>query len=245
MTSARWRTIGLGATAFTVIVALLAAQWRGVAMRAYTTDIPDANVVALLHPGQEACAGPIAAAHAYDHAGVWVNAPTGPATLHIVVRRDDGTELATSHPVATGSALTEPQPRLSRLVRAGTAATVCVHTDTGVILLWGSASAQPAVKATGMYAGDQFSLVLIRDQPGGSLLQWLPTVFARAALWRPGWVGSWTFWLLALGVLGAFGLGAGAVSSAAAGDEQSNASPAAAGDLASATRPAKARQSRC
>lgn len=31
-----------------------------------------------------------------------------------------------------------------------------------------------------------------------SLLQLLPTIFARASLWAPGWVGPWTFWLFML-----------------------------------------------
>lgn len=40
-----------------------------------------------------------------------------------------------------------------------------------------------------------------------SLAQMLPTVFARASLWAPGWVGGWTFWifLFLLPAVAAFG----------------------------------------
>jgi len=34
------------------------------------------------------------------------------------------------------------------------------------------------------------------------MLTALPDVFERAALWHPGWVGPWTFWLLLALVLG-------------------------------------------
>jgi hypothetical protein len=44
-----------------------------------------------------------------------------------------------------------------------------------------------------------------------SLLSALPTVFHRAALFRPDWVGAWTFWLLLLAVVAAFPLTAIAI----------------------------------
>ena len=39
------------------------------------------------------------------------------------------------------------------------------------------------------------ALELVRT-PEVSLLSELPEIFERAALFRPGWVGAWTFWLL-------------------------------------------------
>ena len=47
-----------------------------------------------------------------------------------------------------------------------------------------------------------------------TLLSDIPTVFERAALFRPGWVGVWTFWLLAAALLGAFPLAALALTRA-------------------------------
>jgi hypothetical protein len=46
------------------------------------------------------------------------------------------------------------------------------------------------------------ALELVRT-PERSLLSEVPDVFERAALFRPGWVGAWTFWLL----LGAVAIG--------------------------------------
>ena len=53
-----------------------------------------------------------------------------------------------------------------------------------------------------------------------SLFSMLPTIFRRAMLFRPTWVGAWTFWLLAAAVLGAFALGAVAVARASSADAE-------------------------
>ena len=79
----------------------------------------------------------------------------------------------------------------------------------------------PARGPPGGSAGDVVSLVL-RSKPDHSLLGSLPTVFSRAALWRPSSVGTWTFWLLAFGTLAAFGLGVIAVVGAAESDDARN-----------------------
>ena len=66
--------------------------------------------------------------------------------------------------------------------------------------------------------GHALSLVFIgaRSQ---SLFSVLPTAFRRASLFKPSWVGAWTFWLLGAAILGAFALGGLAVSRASRADE--------------------------
>ena len=46
------------------------------------------------------------------------------------------------------------------------------------------------------------ALAMIFSAPRSrSLIALLPTVFARAALFHPGWMGAWTFWALLVGLL--------------------------------------------
>ena len=66
--------------------------------------------------------------------------------------------------------------------------------------------------------GEKFSLALLSDGDR-SLLGSLPTAFSRASLWRPSWVGAWTFWVLAIALLATFGLAVVAVISAAGDDD--------------------------
>jgi hypothetical protein len=44
------------------------------------------------------------------------------------------------------------------------------------------------------------AMVFPRAEPK-SVLALVPEMFRRAALFRPGWVGAWTFWLLAALIL--------------------------------------------
>jgi hypothetical protein len=48
----------------------------------------------------------------------------------------------------------------------------------------------------GQPAGTDISLLFLRSHPASSL-SLLPAIFRRAALFRPSWIGAWTFWLLA------------------------------------------------
>jgi hypothetical protein len=48
--------------------------------------------------------------------------------------------------------------------------------------------------------GRDIALVFPRDKPK-SVLALVPEMFTRAALFRPGWLGAWTYWVLAALVL--------------------------------------------
>ena len=81
----------------------------------------------------------------------------------------------------------------------------------------GSAVSEPGVTVTGIPAGQRFSLVLLSDGDR-SLLGSLSLAFSRASLWRPSWVGAWTFWVLVIALLVTFGLAVVAVVRAADDD---------------------------
>jgi hypothetical protein len=56
--------------------------------------------------------------------------------------------------------------------------------------------------------------VVLLESHGHVLLSSLGLVLSRAALFRPSWVGSWTFWVLLLALLGTVPLGAITISAA-------------------------------
>ena len=59
--------------------------------------------------------------------------------------------------------------------------------------MYGAGAQAPGVVADGVVPGMQFALVLTHRV---TLLGSLSTAFSRAAIFRPDWVGAWTFWLL-------------------------------------------------
>jgi hypothetical protein len=133
-------------------------------------------------------------------------------------------DAATRRSLATGTieavpVETEWTARLARDVSGGRPLRICLTGDVSAFSLAGSAASDPTVLVTGVPTGQRFSLVLLSDG-NRSLLGSLSTAFSRASLWRLSWVGSWTFWVLTLALLGTFALGAAAVTSAATTDDE-------------------------
>ena len=217
----RHRTwLALVAVAVLAVAALFVAGSGGQPIRAYALDVPNMSVVAAVHPPEQACEGPIASHYAFQAVGVWTESPRAFGVDTVVVEAATNHQvLASSGRMIVGPSQTEQTPRLSRPVPADRSIVVCVQAQRNRIAVWGSQAAQPGVTATGVPAGQQFSLVLLTDPGNGSLLSWLPTAFGRAALWHPSWVGTWTFWLLAAALVAAFGVGVIAVIAAALADD--------------------------
>jgi hypothetical protein len=110
--------------------------------------------------------------------------------------------------------------RLDATVPAGVLVTVCIASQgRGRAALLGSDPSPDSGSLTtgGRPTGKALALIFLRPR-SSSLLSLMPTVFHRAALFRFEWVGTWTFWLLAAGLLIAFALGATAVVHAARED---------------------------
>jgi hypothetical protein len=119
---------------------------------------------------------------------------------------------------------------LDRIVGGNRAIVVCLTENANEFSLAGyppvlpvTMSAQLVGPQPGPQAGQAFSLVLLspRDR---SWFDALSTAFSRASLWRPSWVGRWTFWLLTVALLGTFGLAA--FAAVAAADEDAGPPPA-------------------
>lgn len=214
----------LAAIAVVAVVALVLPALRDRPVRAYALGVPDATEVSLLHAGQQACEGPIESAYRFRAVGLWVSSRIDAVPFDVTVQTVGHQVLASGSSIAAPSQ-TEPEVRLSNAIPAGRRVMVCVRGRIGLVALRGDLGVRPGLTVTGVKPGTQFALVLKTSASDGSLLHWLPAAFTRASLWRPSWVGSWTFWMLAIGVFAMFGVGVGAVLRAAADDESEPVTP--------------------
>jgi len=224
--------IAFSAVAVLGLIGLLASASVPRRWTAFSGQVPAAGFVANLTPGQVACQGPIHPPSAFSGMEFWVwPVPTpGPGLYLIAKNARTGAILATARVAGGYSAPSPPtgypnpkalQARFSADLPAGQKTQVCMsNSGSSSVLLMGSAPSlasgilKPGT-GNGHYGALAMRFLTTRSRP---LLSLLPTVFPRAALFRPGWVGAWTFWVLAVALLGAFGLGAFAVSRASGAD---------------------------
>lgn len=210
----RW--VLLPATAATVIAlaGLLIAGSRHLTVRTASADAPNQSTIATLRPGPAVCEGPIISQGPARGVGIWGSAAGTTARVTITVK-----DAATHEILASGSLHAVAQEgewtaRLARHVRGGHPVQICLTENVGAFSLAGSASSDAHVTVTGVPTGQRFSLVLLSDGDQ-SLFGSLSLAFSRASLWRFSWVGAWTFWVLAIALLMAFGLAVIAVVRAA------------------------------
>jgi hypothetical protein len=189
--------------------------------RVYALRAPNSVPVATLAAGQRACEGPVPATAAVAGVRVWGAAVKGVTSLRLQLR-SHGNVLATgavSVPARYGAytaIVNRPLPRRGRV-------TVCVSvTGRTPFVLLGNPAIVPGVRLTlaGRPSTNQFSVALV-GRPTSNLSQ-LSTAFSHAALFRPSWVGPWTFWLLLAGFLAATVCAGFAINAAARTDAQSD-----------------------
>jgi hypothetical protein len=205
------------ACAVLALIGLLISGSRPLAVRTATADAPNQSTIAELHPGQRVCEGPLTSQGQARSVAIWGASAGGVARLTVTVEDAATHTVLASGPLQAIPLETDWTARLARAVPGGRPLRVCLTEDTSVFSLSGSAASAPTVSETGIATGQRFSLILLSDGDQ-SLLGSLSTAFDRASLWRPSWVGSWTFWLLAIALLAAFGVGVSAVVSAASAD---------------------------
>lgn len=206
------------ACAVTAVVVLLIAGSRGLAVRTAAVDAPNQFTIAVLHPANRVCEGPVISQVPARGVGIWGASAGGTASLTVTVQAADTHTMLASGQLQAVSAEGEWTARLAREVPAGRPVRICLTDDVSAFSLSGSSASNPNVAVTGVATGQRFSLVLLSDS-NRSLLSSLPTAFSRASLFRPSWVGSWTFWFLAVALLASFGVGVVAVTSAAWADD--------------------------
>lgn len=221
--SSRWGLITFALIAVVGLAALVYAAANDVRPIAFSLDIPPTREVAAIEPSQSACEGPVPIAAAFGAIQIFLipaGAP-GPAFQLTVRDFDSGKLLAAGHLPSGYTTQIAPYIALDATVPSGRRVEVCLHNrgPTGAAPLGGPGSLTESVDGT--LNPYNVSLVFARRHPR-SLLSLVPTVFDRAALFHPRWVGAWTFWVLTGAVLAAFALGGLAIARAARGDARSS-----------------------
>jgi GT2 family glycosyltransferase len=179
---------------------------------AFTSDAPPSAEVVSLAPGRTSCDRIRFVDESFDAVGLSVVGREPAHRLRVVVRNAaTGARLGGGRAVA-GDGPTAVVASLATSVARGPIA-VCVTNDGGARLgLLGSGTperrARPGVVRTGAVG-----FTFLASQR--TLLERLPDAFERAALFKPGWVGAWTYWALAgLVLLGVPGLLSAGLASA-------------------------------
>ncbi len=151
---------------------------------------------------------------------IWGAAVRGPTVVEINVE-----DAANRRSLATGALIamlapSEYEAALVKSVPARRPLYICVI-DRGAnsFSLLGSPATHANIVMSGNKPGLEYSLVMLSG-PNRSLLGSLGQAFSRASLFRPSWVGSWTFWVLAFALLGTIVLGAIAIGAATSTDDE-------------------------
>ncbi len=190
-----------------VLVLVIAGTVELLRPRDYYTgsnSVGGRSAVADVGPGSELCIGgllvPAGTAQIQIATATTVPIPALRAELQ-PVGAAPATLTSKPQPVGTGKVtLRIPGPP----ARADAAARLCVSPQEGKLLIGGMAGLQGDQRAPTLdgHPLDARIAVWYRPEPGATrtLLEALPDIARRAALFRPGWVGPWTYWLLLFAV---------------------------------------------
>jgi hypothetical protein len=222
----------------------------------YSLGVSAAGPALAVAPGSVACQAPISVPDGAEFDRVAMTLSTyerpGPELTAEVRTVDGGRRLAEG----TLQAGYRDGPAVIEVGRVGTRTPleVCLrNAGSGPVAVYGQPTiASPRTNATldGKELGIDMAITLNREQR--SFLALLPTMADRASLFRAGWVGPFTYLILALlvvigapllllrGIAGA----AGADADAASAEEREDDPPVAAQERAQEARPAGATQER-
>jgi hypothetical protein len=184
-------------------------------VREYPLRVPNQEAVTLLYPSNRVCEGPVSSPRTFTGVAVWGGPAVGVSAVRVTVK-----SAASGRPLATGSLRTtaagEHHVTLTRPVSSGTRVRVCLTSTLDTFSLDGAPVSAGQVTMTGHGHHLAFSLALVNDHH--SLLGSLPVAFGRASVFKLSWLGSWTFWVLAIALLASFAVAVAAVASAASED---------------------------
>jgi len=174
-----------------MFVGLLVAGLQTIQGRTYSVRVPDSGIAGTASPSHRLCEGPVQTPSRASGAGVFVVGASGRPRVTVTI-------FSGGRLIASGSRRPNPTVReqivvLDQPIPAQRPVQVCVGASGGTLTVYGAGAQAPAVVTHGVAAGMQFSFVLTHPT---TLIGALPQAFSRAAIFRPSWVGSWTFWLL-------------------------------------------------
>jgi hypothetical protein len=171
-------------------LALLAAAALDDRERAFTAGLPPVRVVAELPPGDTVCHEGIDVPAAFSRVRLATASfgRMGPA-LSVSAGGGRGTVPAGYPDNSTIEVDVGEQPEGGRI-------DVCVTNDGDHrVALFGSPPDTPADRLGDPERTPELGLTFVREE-SRSMLGLVPEAFERAALFRPDWVGAWTFWVL-------------------------------------------------
>lgn len=239
--NARTGLVAFAAVAFLGLVGLVASAASHHPATAFSLGTPASTLAPNLGPGQLACQAPVDPPTGYGGVRTWIWPGFPPRAVMQVTVRDvtTGATLARGQMVHTNTANDQQYPSplavttsLHATLPAGRSVAVCFRDvgSTAITLLGGSQTkpGEGVLTVHGQGTAMALSLLFLRAHPK-SLLSQVPEMFSRAALFRPGWVGAWTFWVLALALLFTFPLAGLAVARAASHPAGGDAGPTAGG----------------
>ncbi len=201
--------------AFLAFLGLLIAGLRTEPIRAYAVGVPSVKKVAVASSRHQVCEGPVRSQYAFRSVVLWGVYVSGKPRVRVSEPQAGAGALISggfverSLPGAYGPFTAE----LKRSVAGGRTVTVCVSDPGGELKLRGSTPGYSGVSIVGSASQRAFSMVLMEPERH-SFVGSLGLAFSRASLFRPSWVGTWTFWALLIGLLATVPLLAMAISAA-------------------------------
>jgi hypothetical protein len=199
------RKAGAIALIATVVVGLVALA--GVAARdkrdlAFTIGVVPTIPAAKLNPGATVCQSAITVPDSFTRVRLRAGTTAGPGQPLDLNVREVGSNRTLAHGRLPGGYPdpTEQSARVGR-VAAGKRIAVCIRNvgRRNALVYGNAAGAAPPSQASlhGRTLDTDLTLVFLGDSRRSMLTQ-LPDLFQRASVFRPGWVGPWTFWVLAV-----------------------------------------------
>ena len=207
-----------------VLIALAFAGTRNMPIRVFSLGVGNVTPVATAEPhGTAVCEGPVVSPKPFQTVGIWGLAPHGLVPPEVRIEDAATGRVLTSGRVATTFTAYRWSARLRRTVPGGRRLRVCVVARVDEVELTGDPSQHANIAIDGSRTtqapnGLEYALVFISDH-GHTFFNSLPLAFSRAKLFRPSWVGSWTFWVFLGALLATFCLGAVAIRAAADADQ--------------------------
>ena len=171
---------------------------------AFTNGVPIVRVAAVLQPAETICQTNVEVRERFTALELvprWLKAP-GPPLRVTVADRGSGARLA-DIAVPRGYPDNRPLRLAVKPPARGSRIDICVlnRGDVRLGLEGGKAESAPDSPLTINAERDEYSALSLRFvREPRSVLSQVPTMFERAALFRPSWTGAWTFWLLAIAV---------------------------------------------
>jgi hypothetical protein len=173
-------------------LAVLAAALLDDRETAFTVGLPPVRIAAELQPGERACRAGIDVPTEFSRVRLYTASfrRTGPR-LSVAAGHSRGTVRAGYPDNSAVEATLDP-------VAEGERIEVCV-TNEGHrrVALLGSPPDTPPPDLADPELKPQLGVAFLRSEPR-SAAALVPDAFERASLFRPAWVGPWTFWVLLL-----------------------------------------------